>query len=369
MKINVRNCLIATVILLNNAVFSLNAQREINTNKAFSLFLIGDAGDDTKQNDVHKTLQKHLEKNQQAGVLFLGDNIYPRGLDGSKDAELKLLTQLSMLKNFKGDWYFIPGNHDWAKGRWRGYKNILRQAKYINKYAKDSLMEETGQTHFLPEGGLPGPITREFGNTVLIFSDTDWWLHRQFFHKVGRDDTYKKMGVAYFKRLDSILTNIEKQQKIAIFLSHHPIVNYGEHGVNPNKKLYYSLVNYTPLQLFGLVGVNRALNSEMTQPRYARLANSIYTILAKHKNVIAIAGHEHNLQAIKRDNHLFLISGSGSKLTPLKKKITQKDCLFAATKPGFAELIFNPSGIVNLKMWSDKDEILYQTDNVLNLIK
>ena len=344
-----------TLILFLSLIMSnLKAQ-----NKPYSLFLIGDAGDDTEQNKVHKTLQKHLEATENGGVIFLGDNIYPRGLDGSKEAELKLLTQLHTLKKFKGDWYFIPGNHDWAKGRWKGYVNVIREAKYINKYAKDSL-GSTQLKHFFPEGGLPGPTVQNIGNMVLIFNDIDWWLQRQFFHKVGKDGSYKKYEINYFLRLDSILTATEKQKKVPIFLSHHPMVDYGEHGYHKDKMFVYALATYTPFSIFRPLGLNRAFMSEMTEPRYRNLAQSIYEVLDKHKGVIAIAGHEHNLQVIQRPNNLFLISGSGSKLTHIKREIKQKDCLFSASKPGFMELIVNPDNSYHLKVWGDDDKILYE---------
>ena len=342
------------ILFLSLIINNLQAQ-----NKPYSLFLIGDAGDNTEQNKVHKTLQKHLEATENGGVVFLGDNIYPRGFDGSKDAELKLLTQLQTLKNFRGDWYFVPGNHDWAKGRWKGYKNVIKQANYINQFAKDSL-HTTEQKHFFPEAGLPGPTVKEIGNLVLVFTDTDWWLHRPFFHKVGKNDSFNNMEVSYFQRLDSILTSAEKQKKQVLFMSHHPIIDYGEHGFHEDKRWYFGLVNYTPFQIFGLLGVNRALLSEMNQPRYRKLAQKLYQVLEKHRNVIAIAGHEHNLQVIQRPNNLFLISGSGSKLTPLKRPITQKDCLFSVSKPGFMELIIQPNGSHHLRVWSDDNKILYE---------
>ncbi|MCU0469177.1 MAG: metallophosphoesterase [Arcicella sp.] len=348
------------IIFLFFIQLPLFAQKKADT---YSLFLIGDAGNSTVQNDVHKTLHQRLRATENGGVVFLGDNIYPRGLDGTKDAELKLLTQLQILKGFQGDWFFIPGNHDWAKGRWKGYKNVIRQANYINNYAKDSL-HQPNTKHFFPEKGLPGPVTYDAGKFVMIFTDTDWWLHRSFYHKVGKEDKFKRMQIQYFYRLDSILTAVEKQGKKSVFLSHHPIVDYGEHGYHKDKSWYYALVNYTPFQAFGVLGVNRALNSEMNQPRYMRLADKMYDILNNHKNVIAIAGHEHNLQVIKRPNTLFLISGSGSKLTPLKRKITQKDCLFHASKPGFMELIFDENDKITLKVWSDKNELLYEEKGI-----
>lgn len=349
--------------LLFLVFFSLIINNLQAQNKPYSLFLIGDAGDDIEQNDVHKTLQKHLKATEHGGVIFLGDNIYPRGMDGSKDAELKLLTQLHTLKDFKGDWYFIPGNHDWAKGRWKGLKNVIRQADYINKFAQDSLNQPKTK-HFFPEKGLPGPVTKDLGKMVLVFTDTDWWLHSAFYHQVGMDDKFNLMEKTYFRRLDSILTAVEKQGKKTLFLSHHPLVDYGEHGFHKSKSWYYALVNYSPLMTFGLLGVNRALNSEMNQPRYLKMANRMVAILEKHKNVIAISGHEHNLQVIKRPNNLFLISGSGSKITHIKREIKEKDCAFHASKSGFMELIFDEKGKASLKVWNDKDEILYEEKDI-----
>jgi Calcineurin-like phosphoesterase len=353
-QVNISPKKVSLIIFLCLIINNLQAQ-----NKPYSLFLIGDAGDDTEQNEVHKTLQKHLEATTNGGVIFLGDNIYPRGLDGSKDAELKLLTQLNTLRNFKGDWYFMPGNHDWAKGRWKGYTNVIRQANYINKFAKDTLGSKKNK-HFLPEYGLPGPTVQNIGNMVLIFNDLDWWLQRQFFHKVGKDGSYKQYEINYFLRLDSILTATEKQKKIPIFLSHHPLVDYGQHGFHRDKMFVYGLATYTPLSIFRPLGLNRAFMSEMNSARYRNLAQSMYDVLNKHKGVIAVAGHEHNLQVIQREHNLFLISGSGSKLTHIKREIKQKDCRFSAAKPGFMELIVNPDNTYRLKVWSGDDKILFE---------
>ena len=142
------------------------------------------------------------------------------------------------------------------------------------------------------------------------------------------------------------------------------MVNYGEHGYQKSKSWYYALVNYSPFMTFGLLGVNRALNSEMNQPRYFKMALKIYSMLEKHKNVIAISGHEHNLQVIKRPNNLFLISGSGSKITNIKREIKEKDCAFHASKSGFMELIFDEKGKASLKVWNEKDEVLYEEKDI-----
>lgn len=325
--------------------------------EGYSLFLVGDAGDSVATNQTLKTLQKKLESTPNSAVFFLGDNIYPKGLDGSLEAEQKLLSQLNILKKYKGDWYFVPGNHDWAKGRWKGYKNIIRQANYINQFAKDSL--QNSQKHFFPEQGFPGPFVIENSNHVLIFTDTDWWLHRPFFHKVGKNTSFSDMEDSYYQRLDSALVLSQQKNKTPIFLTHHPLVNYGEHGEKTGRQPLRFLVNYTPLQILGLLGLNRALLSEMRQPRYMKMKDKMLASLNKYKNVIAVSGHEHNLQAIKKDSHLYLISGAGSKLTHYKHPITEKDALFAKDVSGFMELQLLPNQEKILKVWGENGELLF----------
>ncbi|MBD98516.1 MAG: hypothetical protein CMO34_01625 [Verrucomicrobia bacterium] len=66
---------------------------------------------------------------------------------------------------------FIPGNHDWRKGKEGGYKALKRQEEYIQKALNKKV--------FLPSDGCSGPSTIELSDKlVLIFIDTEWWLHQ-----------------------------------------------------------------------------------------------------------------------------------------------------------------------------------------------
>jgi hypothetical protein len=90
----------------------------------FSLFLIGDAGEpDTHGKDaVLNTLSEKLKlKGKNSSVVFLGDNIYPKGMvdeehPDRKDAEDRLKAQLDVIKSHIGTGFIIPGNHDWEQG-------------------------------------------------------------------------------------------------------------------------------------------------------------------------------------------------------------------------------------------------------------
>ncbi len=330
----------------------------------FSAFFIGDAGNDMIINETLNALKKKLESSPGGAVFFMGDNIYPKGLDGSSEAEQKLRNQLDVLKEYNGEWVFIPGNHDWKNGLWKGYECVIRQQNFIGKYAKDSMSQHSYQyEHFYPKDGMPGPVVLEKGNVTFIITDTDWWLHRQFFHKVGKTDSYKNMEKQYLYKLDSIAASCKSLGRSIVFLSHHPLKNYGVHA--QSRQLWMFLVNYTPFQIFGLLGVNRALMSEMRQPRYQRMAKKILSTLDKHGPYICIAGHEHNLQHIVENNAAYLISGSGSKLAKLPKSANGVEALrFAKAVNGFMELRFEKEGKLALIVYDRDGEIVYEVENV-----
>lgn len=349
---------IKVVFILFLSITSSHAQ------STFSAFFIGDAGNDENGNSTLNTLKEKLERSPESIVFFMGDNIYPQGLDGSPSAEKKLRSQLDMLKKYKGEWIFIPGNHDWKNGLWKGYECIIRQQNFIEKYAKDSMPSQAYQfEHFYPKDGMPGPVVLEKNNICFVITDTDWWLHRQFFHKVGKTDSYKKMEQIYLHRLNSILISAKAKNQKVVYLSHHPLKNYGVHA--QSRQPWMFLVNYTPFQIFGLLGVNRALMSEMRQPRYKKMARKILGVLDKHAPYLCVAGHEHNLQYIEENNATYLISGSGSKLAQLPKSASSVQTLkFARAVNGFMELRFTEGQPTDLFVYNQSGEVIFTADDV-----
>ncbi|MCB4235269.1 hypothetical protein LDL59_09705 [Kaistella anthropi] len=85
-------------------------------NIAHRFYLIGDAGNADQQSaqSILEQFKTHLDSaGSNSTVLFLGDNIYPKGLpkEEGKDRKLaieKLDDQISLVKNFKGKTIFIP---------------------------------------------------------------------------------------------------------------------------------------------------------------------------------------------------------------------------------------------------------------------
>ncbi len=98
------------------------------------LFLIGDAGVPLAKDPVLASLSREVSADpQHAVVVFLGDNIYPRGLPakdalGRKEAERRIDAQLAAVRAQGASAVFIPGNHDWNRMSVGGWEAMRRQA-------------------------------------------------------------------------------------------------------------------------------------------------------------------------------------------------------------------------------------------------
>lgn len=319
-----------------------------------SVYLIGDAGNDTIPGPVLKLLEGELNNNPQGTVIYLGDNIYPQGLDGKPLSEKRLLSQLSILKKFMGTVFFIPGNHDWKAGKWHGMQCLKRQQEFVDSF----LVKETNAKGGLfPKNGLPGPYTIMLSEKIRLVSiDTHWWLHKQFFHKVGKypGKSKKETSELFFSRLDSILALAKNNNELILITAHHPMYSGGVHSLRLEP--LRSLVNFTPFQIFGLMGLNRLLTQGMPQPRYKKMSKKMLSSLSKNDKVIFASGHEHNIQYFKKDKKIFIISGSGSKTSPIKRK---RDGLkYSSDKKGFVKLeYFQDASVKITVMFPDTPSI------------
>src|SRR6267154_6813191 len=134
-------------------LFSTIAFAQQPLQKNISRFIImGDAGRlrDGK-NAVVEAVTKYISAgDSNTTVLFLGDNIYPKGLPDEEDktyasgvAVLKAV--LTPFKNHQAKVYVVPGNHDWQKSGPDGWQNIKRQGQFVNDLNQRN-------TFFVPEG-------------------------------------------------------------------------------------------------------------------------------------------------------------------------------------------------------------------------
>lgn len=327
------------------------------------LFLIGDAGviQNNKQ-PVLDWLTKNVNWNDEKNVaLFLGDNIYPDGLPDEGDAEYEYTKkvidyQLNLFRGKKAKAFFVPGNHDWKGGKIGGWERILNQVNYINTLQAPNIQA-------LPLNGCPGPIPVELNEkVVLVMMDTQWFLH--IHDKPGPESNCGSRTVEEFSaELRQIVETHPNQ--LLVLVMHHPMYTYGLHGGAYGLKQHiFPLAEaikglYIPLPVLGSVyPLARGLFGSLQDtyhPLYRTMINEIEQVLKDHPNPIAVAGHEHSLQLIVKDSIPYIVSGSASKLTRLRKG---KNQLFSILDYGFSVLEIRKSGKVEVKFYN------LQSDNM-----
>jgi predicted phosphodiesterase len=294
-------------------LFSASAQESL----PYHVYLIGDAGEDAMPGNALLLLKDELIANPNSAVVFLGDNVYPSGLDQTDtNSILRLDAQLQILKEYKGNAYVIPGNHDWDAQKRRGLDRVHAQQVYVEKYLKQTAIKNRDSITFSPSAGLPGPETVLIRSGLrLIIIDTQWFLH---FHRKEYVGSVKQTKEKFKKELDSMLLLSKKNNEQVLIAAHHPIYTNGNHG--KRKQPFRFLVNCTPFQIFGLMGINRLYAQDISNPRYKRMRKQFLSSINKYDNIIYASGHDHNLQCFKEKGNRFIVSGSGSKKSKLMKR-------------------------------------------------
>jgi predicted phosphodiesterase len=293
-----------------------------------TVYLIGDAGahDTSKISPVLDLLGQRLNRNSKhESVVFLGDNIYPRGLPDSLDegyieAVLSLERQLEVVKGIAGNVFVVPGNHDWKRGRKEGHHRILNQQEYVNNYLK--------KRTFYPENGCPGPVSISLEEgIVLVIIDTQWWLQQHF--KPTTDEGCEVSNEQEFAQLFKE-TVAEHEGKQLLVVGHHPLKSNGAHGGNFQLKDHLFPLTalserlYLPLPIIGsiypLYRKNVGSIQDISHLVYREMKDSLLSGLGQHAGVVYASGHDHHLEYRENENNVHLvISGSGSKTTHVKR--------------------------------------------------
>lgn len=333
----------------------------------FHLYLIGDGGEPgIKDASYKKFLQQQLSNdNVPSAIVFLGDNIYPKGMPDEKNKKRKraeniLLDQIDLANGSNSTIIFVPGNHDWKNAKAKGLDYVLNQQAWV-----DSLKRNTIKV--LPGDGCPGPVEVPLSeNLVLIILDTQWWLHA-WKKPEGETSTCDcKTPAEVTVQLDDMLRR--NAGKRVILAGHHPIVTYGEHGgiysfkdhVFPFTDLNKSL--YIPLPIIGSIyPLYRKIfgsSQDIAHPQYKSFRNGLMKILEQYPGVIYASGHDHSLQYSVKDSIHYIVSGAGSKVSHVKKK---GYALYADSQIGYVRLSVKSSGNTELE-YITGDQISFKKD-------
>ncbi len=311
-----------------------------------SFFFVGDAGASYVSNmPLGDVLHEKLAANDDATVVFLGDNIYPAGLSErssrrfTREAQI-LAEQVSWLEGTRARAVFIPGNHDWDHWGKNGLSHIKNAESWF-----DSL--KNPQIRLYPHNGCPGPVQIDvFGPHVLFVIDTQWFLHK--WEKPGPAECVAGRPGDVLEMLDSLMTaHGEKRIWVA---AHHPVITYGDHGdiftwkdhIFPLTDLHRAL--YIPLPILGSIYplFRRIVGhpQDTRHRRYRAFSEPLARVLKRHPGSVFVSGHEHALQFIVKDSTHFIVSGSGAKTTSVRKK-------------GYARFARGVNGFVQANLFND----------------
>ena len=346
----------------------------------YSIFLIGDAGQSSKdgQEPSFKLLQSMLYSridtvigpdgkpalnyvsDPNGTVVFMGDNIYYKGLPDEKDGdrqemERRLKAQLDVVKAYKGHKFFVPGNHDWDEQGRDGLEKINRQEKFVEEYLG------AGNT-FLPSNGCPGPAEIHLSNDiVLVVIDSQWWLHK-FDKPVGPENGCNiNDKFDLIVKLEDILDR--NKGKHIMICQHHPLFTNGNHGGYYTLKDYIFPITivrpklYIPLPVIGAIyplarkyGLSP---QDMQNPEYKQMRQGMLSAIEKEKSTVFAAGHEHSLQLFKENDVHHIVSGSGCKDSYVAKG---NDAIFSHEHKGFVRVNYYTNGQAWAEFWEPEGD-------------
>ena len=354
-------CAIAAILLLQ-ACATYKAQYKYENLQSrvpdkeieHSFYLIGDAGASelgTKSMALQAFEKELNNAGENSTALFLGDNIYRRGLVDEDHpnyayAKHQLDAQTSVVDNYKGRTIFMPGNHDW----YSGLKALKRQERYVE--------EKLGKDSFLPENGCPLERINISDEIVLIIVDPEWYITKWDKHPNINDNCEIRTRERFWEEYES---EVKKARgKTTIVALHHPMYTNGPHGGQ------YSFGSHlTPLPVLGslknlLLKTGGFSPADLMHNRYDEFKRRVTALSQENDKIIFVSGHEHSLQYLIQDNLVQIISGSGSKTTPTRNVFGGQ---FSYGTPGYARLDVFEDGSSYVRFYSALEEkVVFETD-------
>lgn len=381
-KINLTLCVVATLLIAEScsstkAPYCKVSDRNWEAHQpddaatlSYTVYLIGDVGEPefAHQEPTFKLLQSQLEsENENSAVIFMGDNIYRHGMPVHDEEEPKteeriLMEQkinesLKILKNFKGRPFFIPGNHDWNNSKTGGRLKVKAQQEYIENYLGSDKV-------YFPGNACAGPSEVKLSDDLtLILIDSEWWLHDRNKEPDMNQDCENTTEEEILLEMNEVLQKAKKKSRNIIVAAHHPIYTNGNHGG------YYSLKDH----IFPLTALNKKLfiplpvlgtiqpfyrklfgfTQDLPHPKYRLYRKSMLRVTKNLDDLVFVSGHEHNLQYFEKNDQHFIVSGSGTKTTYVRKG---RGATFSHSVNGFSKLLYYADGSVWTEFWAPDAE-------------
>ena len=326
------------------------------------LYLVGDAGDpDPAGEPVLSALKQDLEESADAErlLVYLGDNIYPRGMPSASaaertEAERRLGAQVDVAVATRTPTVFVPGNHDWDSSGPEGWEAIRRAEVFIQARSR-------GLAAQLPDSGCPGPATRDLGGSArVVLLDTEWWLRSRAkpTHPSSSCPADSEQEVQEF-----LAQAIDPPDgRPVVVAGHHPLVTAGPYGGHFGLRHHlFPLVDWkswlwVPLPLIGslyplarLLGVSE---QDTSGGRNRAMRTAIGEAFSRNPPLAYASGHVHTLQVLDggEEARILVTSGAGiyEHLDPIG--IIDPTLFLAKGRSGYAKLEFERDGRARLSI-------------------
>lgn len=316
--------------------------------------------------------QKKLLKNAEEMVIpmrtvafFLGDNIYPDGMPIDTSMQEKersiLRSQYLPFQEKAVPVYFLAGNHDWDHSRKEGLAKLQAQEQFLYN-------QVGSQVKLIPAAGTPGPVAIELTDQVVVIAiDSEYWLFPH--HQTSEKDRAEKWEL--FKADVARLLQ-QNRDKTILFLAHHPLRTYSEHGLKFSWRQHiFPLTSkwsnlYIPLPVVGsLFPLFRSTvfrsAEDLPHPVYKAYREGLEEVIAQHGSLVFVSGHDHVLQHIATDNFQQIVSGAGSKTSSIVKG---KNLLYSYPRQGYCLIDCTVDGQLYLRFYTynkGKVTVAYET--------
>jgi hypothetical protein len=302
-----------------------NAALPQQANLIHRVVLIGDAGVPMDSEPVLASLTRWADVYpEQTTVLFLGDNVYPAGIEEDAVAvgEEILRKQVAATTSAR---VFIPGNHDWGHA---GTDRLLRQQAYL----------DANNIEFTPRDGCPGPVLRPIvpavdgatrGISAIAFDIDPWYFGEEGLPHCDGNKTPEALAADLAELLKA------NQEQWILVAAHHPLRTGGPHG-GFSRGAVLDVVTGAVYLIFGSL-------QDSYEEGYRAIMTPIEGALASAPPTLYVAGHDHNLQVLEGGAHATyqLISGAGSTTRVRGGRVTNIDgTLFAHGHAGLMVVDF-----------------------------
>jgi hypothetical protein len=296
-------------------------------------------------------------------VVFLGDNIYPAGLElpgeaGHEHGKRVLDAQIASVGDAQG--FFTLGNHDWDQGKpERGWQVANAQTQYLSSHSPNISVH--------PGGTCAGPEVVDFGDQIR-FVFIDLWAG---IYQIDMNDQHQA-GCAYRAGEGRILNRIAEifeasKEREVILVTHAPMMTAGPHGgyfpwrehVFPLRVFHRDL--WIPLPIIGSIfPLSRILgvtNTDLMSANYQQYIQQTKEIFRPGMPSLVAAGHEHSLQIhIDPIGVMHAVSGAGS-----VKKVDyvgeMNSDLMSLAAPGYMRLDSYADKKMRLNVYALDDEM------------